>query len=62
MTRYVVFVQDKDEPSRVQRIIGPFTTYDRAADYVKYMNTNCNPSDTLWYGIRELEKTVIQKM
>ena len=62
MTRYVVFSQDKAEPCRVDRIIGPFSTYDRAADYVRYMNQNCNPDDSIWYGIRELEKTVIQKM
>ena len=60
--RYVVFVQQKEEPSRVERVIGPFTTYSRAADYVRYMNANYNPNDSLWYGIRELEKTTIHKM
>lgn len=60
--RFCVFIQEKDETSRVDRIVGPFSSYDRAAGYAKYMRDNCNPDDRLRYGIRELEKTVVQKM
>jgi hypothetical protein len=61
--KYVVFVQSMDQTSRVDRIIGPFSTWNKASDYLMYLRTRvyCDGND--WYiGIRELDKTVIQPM
>lgn len=60
--KFVVFSQSIDGTGRVDKIIGPFSSYDNAAAYASYMRKNCNPNESVWYGIRELEKTVICKM
>ena len=58
--QFIVFEQVKDKTSRVDRIIGPFTSYDLAADYALHMSDT--DGDYHYYGVRQLERTQTARM